>query len=131
MKNKKEVISYLVFGVLTTLVNIVSYFILVKFMGIDYKWATTIAWVLSVLFAFITNKLYVFNSRRMGVAILAKEFVSFVFFRLLSYFIDIGMMILLVEWLKVDDVFAKVAANVVVIVMNFFASKLFVFKTEN
>ena len=67
MKLNKEVISYLVFGVLTTLTNIVSYAILSKLFGMDYKLATTIAWVISVLFAFITNKLYVFNSKETNI----------------------------------------------------------------
>ena len=128
-------ISYLFFGVLTTLVNIVSYVILTKLLDMDYKLAATIAWVISVLFAFITNKIYVFNSRERNVIAIAKEFFSFIFFRLLSYFMDIGLLILMVEWMKTDDLFAKIVANVFVIIFNYFASKYIIFKkkkvTEN
>jgi putative flippase GtrA len=127
MENKKEIFGYFVFGVLTTLVNIICYGLLAKVANMDYKYATTIAWLVSVLFAFITNKLYVFNSKSMETKTVSKEFFSFLFFRLLSYFIDLGMMILMVEMLKIDDLYAKVIANVVVIILNFFASKFLIF----
>jgi putative flippase GtrA len=128
MKINKEIVSYLVFGILTTLVNIITYGFLAKIMNMDYKIATTIAWLLSVLFAFITNKLYVFNSKNMDFKSVVKELFSFLIFRLLSYFIDLVIMIVMVEWLKVDDLITKVIANVIVVIINFFASKLFIFK---
>ncbi|MGJ7922717.1 GtrA family protein [Neobacillus sp. LXY-4] len=129
MKNKKEVVNYLVFGVLTTLTNIVSYGILAKMFHVDYKLATTIAWIISVLFAFITNKLYVFNSKETNLILITKEFLSFIIFRLLSYLVDLSLMILMVEWMNIDDLFSKVVANVVVVIMNYFASRYVVFKT--
>ncbi|MDR7078843.1 putative flippase GtrA [Neobacillus niacini] len=129
MKIKKEVVNYLVFGVLTTLINIVSYGILSKIFNMDFKLATTIAWILSVIFAFITNKIYVFNSKNLNVLLITKEFISFIFFRLLSYIVDIGMMIILVEWMKMDDLVSKILVNVIVVIVNYFASRYFVFKT--
>lgn len=129
MKMKKEVVNYLVFGVLTTLINIVSYGIMSKIFNMDFKLATTIAWILSVVFAFITNKIYVFNSKNSNVLLITKEFVSFIFFRLVSYIVDIGMMIILVNWMKIDDLISKILVNVVVVIINYFASRYFVFKT--
>lgn len=128
MQNKREVINYLVFGVLTTLVNIISYWVLAKGFDLDYKLATTIAWILSVLFAYVTNKKYVFQSERTDLTTVVKEFGSFVFFRLLSYLVDIALMVVLVEWVRTDDLVAKIIANVVVVVMNYFASKLVIFR---
>ena len=130
MKRKKEVISYLFFGVLTTLTNILSYVVLSKLFEVDYKLATTIAWVISVLFAFITNKLYVFNSKETNIVLVAKEFSSFTIFRLLSYLMDLGVMVLMVEWLKTDDLIAKIVANVFVVFFNYFASKYVIFKKK-
>ena len=130
MKRKKEVISYLFFGVLTTLTNIVSYVVLSKLFEMDYKLATTIAWGISVLFAFITNKLYVFNSKETNIVLIAKEFTSFTFFRLLSYLMDLGMMVLMIEWLKTDDLIAKIVANFFVVFFNYFASKYVIFKKK-
>jgi putative flippase GtrA len=130
MKNKKEVISYLVFGILTTLVNIISYGYLTKIGHIDYRLATTIAWFLSVVFAFVTNKLYVFNSKSFDIKTLTKEFFFFTFFRLLSYITDLVIMVLMVEWLLVDDLISKILANIIVVIFNYFASKFFIFKTS-
>lgn len=129
MKNKKEVINYLVFGVLTTLINIVSYGIFSKIFNIDFKLATTIAWIISVIFAFITNKIYVFNSKNPNILLITKEFILFIFFRLLSYIVDIVLMIMLVDWMKIDDLVSKILVNVVVVIINYFASRYFVFKT--
>jgi putative flippase GtrA len=126
----KEIFNYLVFGGLTTLVNIVSYYVCVHILHIDYKLSTTYAWILSVVFAYVTNKLFVFNSKAAGFRALAKEIFSFFFFRLLSYFLDLGTMILLVGVLAWNDLWAKIAANVLVVVFNYVASKLFIFKKK-
>lgn len=127
---KKELLNYLVFGVLTTLVNIGCYIFLTKVFQMDYKVATTIAWIVSVIFAFITNKLYVFHGTQTHKMAILKELTSFTFFRILSYVIDIVSMIVLIEWLGWNDLFAKVIANGIVIVMNYFASKYIVFQTN-
>ena len=128
MNKRKEMITYLVFGVLTTIVNIVTYVLITKLMNLDYKLATTIAWVVSVVFAFITNKIYVFNSKGMAVHTLVREFSSFMFFRMLSYLIDLGMMIVLVEWISVNDIISKILANIVVVIINYIASKYVIFR---
>lgn len=130
MKIKKEMFNYLLFGVLTTLVNIVTYALLDKGLGMDYKLAATIAWVLSVIFAFITNKLYVFHSRTANILSVLRELTSFLFFRGMSYLLDIGTMIVLIELLNVDSLMAKIIANVLVVVFNYFASKYVIFKTS-
>jgi putative flippase GtrA len=130
MNNKKEAISYLFFGVLTTVINIVCYAVLTKIMNMDYKLATTISWILAVIFAFITNKLYVFKSNKLNLSAVFKEFTIFTFFRLLSFFLDIFTMIFCVEYLKINDFIAKIVANIIVIVFNYFASKYVVFKSR-
>ncbi len=126
--NKKEMINYLVFGILTTIVNIVSYWLLTKIFNIDYRVATTIAWFISVVFAYITNKVFVFNSKGLDINTMVKEFISFIFFRILSYLIDLGMMIVLVEWIKTNDILAKIIANIVVVIVNYVASKYYIFR---
>ncbi|MFC4321295.1 GtrA family protein [Litchfieldia salsa] len=129
MNNKKEIINYLIFGVLTTAINIISFWILDRLVGLDYRLATSIAWILSVIFAFVTNKLYVFNSIGKDVYSVIKEFSSFIFFRLLSYALDLITMIMLVESIQMDSLYAKVLANVLVVIFNYFASKFIIFKT--
>jgi putative flippase GtrA len=127
---KKEIFNYLLFGGLTTLVNIVVYFLCVRILHTDYKAATTIAWIAAVLFAYITNKKYVFKSKQVQLMHLLKEFFYFMGFRILSYFIDILSMIVLIEGLHVNDVVAKVVANVIVVIFNYFASKYIIFKKK-
>ncbi|MBS8265657.1 GtrA family protein [Mesobacillus boroniphilus] len=131
MKNKIEVVNYLIFGILTTVVNIASFWLINHIFGMDYRVATTIAWIISVIFAFITNKLYVFNSKTTGIYSLFKELISFLFFRLLSYFLDLSLMIILIEFIKADSLIAKIIANVFVVIFNYFASKFVIFKPSN
>ncbi|WP_394238015.1 GtrA family protein [Niallia oryzisoli] len=128
MNKRKEIINYLIFGVLTTAVNIISFWIQDHYFDMDYRVATTTAWVLSVLFAFVTNKLYVFNSKQSDFHSVIKEFMSFLFFRLLSYLLDLFTMIILVEIFLADSLFAKIIANVLVVIFNYFASKFIIFK---
>lgn len=127
---KKQFLLYILFGIATTFVNILIYFILVAYFDIEYKTATSLAWLISVFFAFITNRLYVFNSSNGTVFKVTLEFISFVFFRLISYTFDLSIMILLVEYFVINDVVAKCFANVTVIVFNYFVSKYIIFKKK-
>lgn len=125
----RETISYLVFGVLTTIVNYVSYEAC-KWLGIHYTVATVIAWVLAVAFAYITNKLFVFESKSFEKAVLIKEITAFVSCRVFSGLCDLGFMVLAVEIIGINDSIAKLVANVFVVVINYIFSKLFIFKKK-
>ena len=121
----REVLMYLLFGGLTTLVNILSFFILRK-LSVGVYVSNLIAWVVAVLFAFITNKLFVFESKDKSKS--GKELISFFGFRILSLGVDMGAMYLLLQVINTGEVFAKIIANVLVIILNYIFSKLFVFK---
>ncbi len=123
----KEVLWYGFFGVLTTLINIVSFYFLDK-AGMDVYIANLLAWVLSVLFAFVTNKLFVFRSKSMQFSVFLKEMISFFFFRLLSLGIDMGGMFICLNFLSMGKMISKIFMNVIVIIANYIFSKLFVFK---
>lgn len=124
----KETISYLIFGVLTTLVDAVAFFISNKILNIEYILATIIAWILAVLFAYITNKFWVFNSKSMKLAVVLKEAITFFIARLLSLGFTIIWMIFTVEMLNIDEFIAKLLANIFVVIMNYFFSKLLIFR---
>jgi putative flippase GtrA len=126
----KELTSYIVFGLLTTLVNMLVFSLLNQSFGWDYKLATTLAWLLSIMFAYVTNKIYVFKSTKLGFIQLMKELGLFVGFRVLSYFIDLGSMILLVEYLVVAEIVAKFVANGIVVVVNYITSKFLIFRSR-
>lgn len=121
----KEVLLYLIFGVLTTLVNIVTYALSTKIFHIDWQVSNVIAWVLSVLFAYITNRKYVFESKDSNVI---REMISFVIFRLVSFVLDMGFMYLFIDMMHVNDMISKIIVQVIVIVLNYVFSKLFIFK---
>ena len=123
----KDIFNYIIFGIFTTIVNVVSFFCL-ELIGIDYKTSTIIAWVLSVIFAYMTNKKYVFKSTTKSVKETTLEFSNFTLGRILSLLIDLLCMVILIDVLNISNIIAKIVTNVLVVVINYFISKLFVFK---
>ncbi len=130
-KKNKEIINYLIFGVLTTVVSFVVYFIFAKVFKIDEVISNVISWFFSVLFAFITNKLYVFESKETGKKTLLKEIISFYLARLFTGVVcDLGVFALMVKTFKINDVLSKLVTQVIVIILNYVLSKLFVFRKK-
>ena len=125
----KEILWYGFFGVLTTLVNIISFYLLDK-TGMNVYLNNFIAWFLSVLFAFVTNKLFVFNSKSLDKKVIIKEVVSFFFFRILSLGIDMAGMYICISMMNMNRMISKVLMNVIVIVANYIFSKIFIFKKK-
>ncbi len=126
----RETVSYFVFGVLTTLVDWIGYAV-VRSQGIDYRIATAIAWLLAVLFAYVTNKIYVFQSKEKGITAIVKELASFVTCRLATGVVTLLLMMLMVDGLKItQDFICKVIVSVVSLVLNYALSKWFIFKKE-
>lgn len=127
-KKYEEIINYLIFGVLTTLVSIITYFICAKVFNINYLISNVIAFILSVLFAFVTNKLYVFKSKNKTKNKVLKELISFISSRLFSFGVEMLIMYILVSIVKIDDMIVKLINQVIIIILNYILSKLFVFK---
>ena len=125
IQKNKEIIMYLVFGVLTTVVNIVVYYIFSNLLHMNYLFSNAMAWFLSVLFAYVTNRKYVFDSKNNQII---KEAISFFGSRLASGIMDMMLMWFLVNFIIVNDVVAKVVVNVIVVILNYILSKLVVFK---
>ena len=126
----KEVILYLVFGGLTTLVNIVSYAVFVRIINMGTVAGTSGAWLVSVIFAYITNKMFVFESKTDTFDLLVKECVSFFGCRLTTGFLDVAIMYFSVDLLHFNDIVMKIISNVLVVILNYIFSKLFIFKKE-
>lgn len=127
-QKNEEVINYLVFGGLTTLVNVVVFFVFNSLLGVQYLIANAISIVLSILFAFFTNKKYVFKSETLTAQAWLKEFLLFCSFRLVSAGFDMLSMWILVGGLELDSNLAKLATQFIVVVLNYFFSKWFIFK---
>lgn len=128
IRKYQDVLPYLIFGVLTTVVNIISYWFMAHLLYLGVMVSTVIAWILSVLFAYITNRTWVFHSKARGTQEIFREIVSFFSCRLATGVIDWGCMLVFVDVLGWWDLGVKVAANIIVIVLNYLASKLLIFK---
>jgi putative flippase GtrA len=115
--------SYLVIGVLTTLVNLVAYKLLLL-AGLDYRISVSLAVGLSVLFAFVFNRKYVFASQ--GDA--KKEMFRFFVARAFAFILNYMGLVLLVERANVDEFWGQVLMNVVVIIVNYVLSRFLVFE---
>lgn len=127
----KEIINYLVFGGLTTIVNFVTYYIFARIIGIDEVVSSALSWFFSVLFAYITNKLFVFDSRTEKKSQLMKECVSFFLARALSGILcDVGTFALMVKVFNINDIFSKIVTQIMVVVVNYVFSKFIVFKKK-
>lgn len=135
----REQITYLIFGAATTLVNFAVYFALTHF-GMATGTANIIAWAVSVLTAYITNRLWVFESRSAGRDAL-REFAAFVGCRVGTGVMDEVFMIAGVDWLgpiivapgqlRLWEIGVKLFSNVLVIVLNYVFSKILIFKKKN
>lgn len=120
----KETVLYLIFGVLTTLINITSFYFLQKISD-NLIITNSIAWIISVLFAFITNKNIVFKSN----GNIIKEILMFFLARLLSLLFDNIFMLILTK--TIGDMLAKIITNIFVIIINYILSKIFIFTKKD
>ncbi|SFH91204.1 Putative flippase GtrA (transmembrane translocase of bactoprenol-linked glucose) [Tindallia magadiensis] len=120
---------YIIFGVITTVVNLVVFRIFLE-VGLHYTVSATIAFVIAVLTAYYTNKTWVFGSRTKGVKDVWKELISFFSARIFTYFVDIAGLLLLVEGLEQEPFLSKLLMNIVVVVLNYILSRWVVFKAR-
>ena len=123
----KDVIPYLFFGVCTTLVNVIVYWGCAYPLRFNTMDSTIVAWILAVLFAYVTNRKWVFNSKARTVKEIIKEGGVFFGCRFVTGVVDWVCMFVFVQIFEWNDVFVKFASNLIVIVLNYVASKLVIF----
>lgn len=126
----KEVINYLFFGGCTFLVSVISFYLFNKVLFLNEHVSNILSWILAVLFAYVTNKAFVFESKTNTKEAFLKEIGSFFGARLLTLGIEELILLIFVNMLKFDAMLIKVFAQVVVILANYVLSKLFVFKKK-
>ena len=134
-KKYQEIINYLIVGVLTTVVSIVTYFIFSLILDIEnnilFILANVLSWICAVVFAYITNKKFVFNTTTSSKKEELKVFSMFVSSRISTLLIELAFMFITVKVILINDKIAKVIAQFIVIILNYVLSKLFVFKKKN
>lgn len=151
----KEIVSYIFFGVMTTLVNLAVFYLTKQIFaaigwngvfntivpadskivelfsgGSEYLDANLIAWVAGVIFAFVTNKLFVFESKSWKPSVAGKEFTGFVGARVFSLVVEMLGMFVMVTLLEWNELVSKLVVGFVVIIMNYIFSKLLIFKKK-
>ncbi len=131
-KKHEEIVNYIIVGVMTTIVSLVFYFISTRtFLNpnnpIELQIANIIKWVSGVLFAYVTNRIFVFKSKRKDIW---KEFIQFTSSRVATLFLDMLIMAVMVTKMGVYDLIATLVSQVLVTIGNYLLSKLFVFKNK-
>lgn len=136
-KKYEEAINYLFFGFLAFLVNMVAYALSIRVLGADddkvvlVLIATAFAWVVSVLFAYWTNRSFVFKSKVKDKEGIWKEFSAFVGARIVTGGMELVIMYVMVDLAGINNMISKFVCNVIVIVSNYIFSKLLVFKKKD
>ncbi len=131
-KKHEEIINYLIVGVRTTVVSFIAYVAATRtFLDpnnpVQLQIANIIKWVVGVSFAYVTNRIFVFKSKEENIL---KEITAFTSSRVLTLFLDMGVMWLLVTKMGINDIIANTISIVLVTVGNYILSKLFVFKKQ-
>ena len=129
-RKHKEGMRYLVFGLLTTLLNLLIFTICCRIIKIQVVISNIISWIIAVLFAYVTNKLYVFDSKVIQKKELAREIISFFYARIVTLVIETIFLWITVIKLGLNEIIMKIIANIIVIILNFVFSKIFIFKKE-
>lgn len=125
----KEIILYIIFGGLTTVINYVIYFIM-TFVGIDIYTSNTVAWIGAVLFAYLTNRKMVFNSQANNKKSIIKELIAFYGARVFSFIVETILLYIMVDFILMNEYIAKLILQILVIVLNYIFSKFFVFRKK-
>lgn len=120
----------MIFGGITTGVNILVYLLCTRMLNVDEMISNVAAWALAVLFSFITNKFFVFQSRFFDKKAFLKEFYSFTGCRLLTGLFDMVFMYVFIRICSFNDILVKIGDNIIVILLNYLASKFWIFRKE-
>lgn len=126
----REVILYIFFGCLTTVANYVPYVIMTELLHANEFLSVAVAWIISVLFAYFTNRKWVFRSTASGTKEIAFEMVSFFAARAFSLVVDMACMYVGKTLLGLNHLLVKLFANVLVIILNYVFSKLIIFRKK-
>lgn len=124
-----EIISYVFFGGLTTVVSWIFYY-LPLFLGVDYRISKVISWIAAVVFAFFVNKHWVFLDKDYSVKALLRQGGEFFASRIVTGVVEFGLTVFLVEVVKISDKIVPIPVAVITIILNYVLSKLLVFRKK-
>lgn len=128
LRKNKQLLLYLFFGICTTAINTICYWLLYDALMLSNIVSTILAWLAAVAFAFVTNKVFVFESKRTNTQERISEIVSFFGCRLLTGILDVVIMAVAVDMLRWNGLFWKLISNIIVTIINYIASKFLIFR---
>lgn len=126
----KEVILYLVFGGLSFIVSICTYALFNVYLGINELIANILSWIITVLFAFLTNRIWVFDSPTSGVQDFLKQMAAFFGGRIITLVVEEVIILVFISILGFNSMIVKIVAQIIVILLNYIISKLIIFKKD-
>lgn len=128
LRKNKQLLLYLFFGICTTAINTICYWLLYDALTLSNIVSTILAWLAAVLFAFVTNKVFVFESKRTNTTDRIYEVISFFGCRLLTGILDVAIMAFAVDMLQWNGLLWKLISNIIVTIINYIASKFLIFR---
>lgn len=129
-KDKKEVLLYLLFGGFTFIISVLTYAYFNQVLKMPALIANIISWVIAVMFAFLTNRIWVFQSATNTIIAFLKQMISFFAGRIVTLLIEEAILGIFVDLLNFNSILIKIIAQVIVIVLNYVISKVFIFKKQ-
>lgn len=124
----REIVRYLVCGLATTVVNLITFWIFAESLKVSTMVSTLLAWFLSATFAYYANKVYVFKSKKETIGELVKEGAAFFEVRILSGIFETIAMVILIDYLHAPKMWMKLFVGIVVTILNYIASKVYIFQ---
>lgn len=128
LRKNKQLLLYLFFGICTTAINTICYWLLYDALTLSNIVSTILAWLAAVVFAFVTNKVFVFESKRTNTTDRINEVISFFGCRLLTGILDVAIMAFAVDMLQWNGLLWKLISNIIVTIINYIASKFLIFR---
>lgn len=123
-----EIVRYIIVGVVTTLVSFVFYYIFYNFLKLEPNIANIYSIILAIIFAYFTNKLFVFQTKFISIKFIASEFLKFVGSRIVTMITEVVLFYIVFEFIGVSELLTKAFVTVVTVVLNYFFSKFYIFK---
>lgn len=129
-RKNEEAISYLFWGFAAFLLGVGTFYLFANMMGLYEQIANVLSWIICVIFAYLTNRTFVFKSKVKGFANIVIEFKDFVVARVLTLVMENAILFVMIDLMTINNMIAKLVGQFVVIVSNYFLSKLWIFKKK-
>lgn len=123
-KKYREITTYIIVGIITTIINLLTYLFSTRILNIDEVISNNIAWFVALFFSFVANKIVVFESKDYSLKTTAKEFIKFSSGRYLTLLLDNLIVIIGIKVLLINDIYAQIVKQVIITILNYILGKI-------